>query len=682
MHKHSNHLIHETSPYLLQHAHNPVDWYPWGEEALDKAKKEDKPILVSIGYSACHWCHVMERESFEDEATARIMNEHFVNIKIDREERPDLDHIYMDAVQAMSGSGGWPLNVFLTPDAKPFYGGTYFPPTRAFNRPSWQEILLGIKQAFTEKRNEINAQAENLTDHLFQSNAFGLQNESSSKDISEEKIHDAFQNIMKSADREWGGFGRAPKFPQTFTIQFLLRYHYVTKNKEALNQALLSLDKMIEGGIYDQVGGGFARYSTDTEWLVPHFEKMLYDNALLISVLSEAYQLTKKERYKDVINETMTFIERELFNVQVGGFYSALDADSEGEEGKFYVWNIEEVNELLGNDSEIFCRFFDITDRGNWEGKNIPRILIPPDEFSRQNNTSSETIKKIIEAGRHKLLERRNKRMHPQLDDKIILGWNVLMNTACSNAFKSTGNNRYRMLAVKNMRFLLQKFSTDNNEFSHTWKNGNAKYPAFLDDYAFLIHALIHLQEITADTNWLLEAKRIMQFVIDNFSEAHTGFFYFTKKDQKDVIVRKKEIYDGAIPSGNSIMAYNLHQMAIFFDEKEWKERAVKMTGALEQVITQYPTSFGIWACLLLELSKGTHEIAIVGKNFAELQADLFQQYLPHSVVMATAFETQQFPLLAGKKSSQKAMFFLCKDFSCQQPVTSIERFMLLIDRP
>src|SRR5688572_12834594 len=328
MHQFTNKLIDETSPYLLQHAHNPVNWFPWSDEALDKARRENKPILVSIGYSACHWCHVMERESFEDPATAKIMNENFVNIKIDREERPDLDHIYMDAVQAMTGSGGWPLNVFLTPDAKPFYGGTYFPPRRAFNRPSWQEVLAGVKDAFTQRRNEIDSQAENLTEHLTQSNSFGISSPSETDFFTKERTHEAFDNVMKNADKIWGGFGQAPKFPQSFIIQYLLRFFYVYDNKEALDQTLLSIDKMIDGGIYDQVGGGFARYSTDTEWLVPHFEKMLYDNALLISIISEAYQVTKNKRYKDVIEETVEFIQRELMHPD-RGFYAALDADSE-----------------------------------------------------------------------------------------------------------------------------------------------------------------------------------------------------------------------------------------------------------------------------------------------------------------------------------------------------------------
>ncbi len=372
MHKFTNKLVNETSPYLLQHAHNPVNWYPWNEEALELAKKENKPILVSIGYSACHWCHVMERESFEDEATAGIMNDHFVNIKIDREERPDLDHIYMDAVQAMTGSGGWPLNVFLTPEGKPFYGGTYFPPKRAFNRASWQEVLAGVHEAFTQRRNEIDSQAENLTEHLTQSNSFGISSPSETNFFTKEKSNEAFENIMKNADKVWGGFGRAPKFPQSFVIQYLLRFFHVNGNNEALDQALLSIDKMIDGGIYDQVGGGFARYSTDTEWLAPHFEKMLYDNALLISVISEAYQLTQNERYKEIIEETIEFIRREMMNSQ-NGFYAALDADSEGEEGKFYVWNFDEVKELLKDDATVFCDFFDISPNGNWERKNILR---------------------------------------------------------------------------------------------------------------------------------------------------------------------------------------------------------------------------------------------------------------------------------------------------------------------
>jgi uncharacterized protein YyaL (SSP411 family) len=682
MHKHTNQLIHETSPYLLQHAHNPVNWYPWGEEALTKARAENKPILVSIGYAACHWCHVMERESFEDENTAALMNEHFINIKIDREERPDLDHIYMDAVQAITGSGGWPLNVFLTPDTRPFYGGTYFPPRRAFNRASWPEILQSVSQAFNERRHEIDAQAENLIAHLEQSNSFGqASNGDRNQAFSMDRMNEAFEQCMKSADKEWGGFGKAPKFPQTFTIQFLLRYHYVTDNKQALDQALLSLDKMIEGGIYDQAGGGFARYATDIEWLAPHFEKMLYDNALLIGVLSEAYQLTKKERYKEVIEETMDFIVREMLHPEKA-FYTALDADSEGEEGKFYVWDKAEVESLLGEDADIFCRYYDITDHGNWEEKNILRVKIAAERFAEQHALAVDNLKRILARGKEKLLRQRSKRVRPLLDDKILLGWNALMNSACSKAYAATGNDAYRALAIENMTFLLDRFKTDREcEFAHVWKLGEAKYPAFLDDYAFLIQALIDLQEITADTKWLRHADAITQFVIAAFSEQNGNFFYYTKAAQADVIVRKKEVYDGAVPSGNSVMAYNLHRLSIYMNKSDWKDRSMAMVSALSGVISRYPTSFGGWACLLLENISGTFEIVIMGIGFEDLLQQILGIYVPHKAVMGSSIENQQFALLAGKPSLSQPAIYLCKEYECQQPVDSIARFMLLINR-
>jgi uncharacterized protein YyaL (SSP411 family) len=689
--KHTNHLIHETSPYLLQHAHNPVNWYPWSDEALNKAREENKPVLVSIGYAACHWCHVMERESFEDEATARIMNENFINIKIDREERPDLDHIYMDAVQAMTGSGGWPLNVFLTPDAKPFYGGTYFPPKRAFNRPSWQETLLGVVQAFREKRHEIDAQADNLTEHLLKSNDFGLQKLAEEEIFSVNKLEEAAQNIMRSADKEWGGFGKAPKFPQTFSIQFLLRYSYCQKfskqagndlaGEAALQQALLSLDKMIEGGIYDQVGGGFARYSTDTEWLAPHFEKMLYDNALLVSVLSEAYQLTKKERYKEVIEETITFIQRELLHPGKG-IYAALDADSEGVEGKFYVWSREEIQDLLGANADIFCEYYDVTKKGNWEETNILRIKKPAEQFAAEKEIAVAEIKKIIEKGKKQLLEYRNKRVRPLLDDKIILGWNALMNTALSKAFAATGNKDFRQLAIDNMQFLLRKFSAnDPDEFFHTWKNDIAKYPAFLDDYAFLIQALIHLQEITADKKWLIKAGSITEFVIKHFSEPGTSFFFYTNAMQQDVIVRKKELYDGAVPSGNSVMAYNLFHLSILFDKEEWKERSLNMLLSPGNAIVRYPTSFGIWACLLQEVIAGTNEIAIVGQVSEKLQQELLKHYIPHRVVIISDDADPGFPHLAGKPPTNPASIYLCRNYTCLPPVFILNDLISLINK-
>ncbi|HEX5654279.1 MAG TPA: thioredoxin domain-containing protein [Chitinophagaceae bacterium] len=684
-----NQLIHETSPYLLQHAHNPVDWHPWGEKALEKAKQENKPILVSIGYSACHWCHVMEKESFEDEKVAAFMNRHFINIKIDREERPDLDHIYMDAVQAMTGSGGWPLNVFLTPDTRPFYGGTYYPPQKAFNRPSWMDILQGVAQAFEEKRAEIDEQAENLTAHLRQSNAFGIQAPGQADYFQLEKLDEIFENIMKQADQEWGGFGRAPKFPQTFIIQFLLRYKYVndlqrpdySRKANIEKAALLSLDKMIQGGIYDQVGGGFARYSTDTEWLVPHFEKMLYDNALLISVLSEAYQLTHKELYRETISDTIGFIERELMHFQKG-FYSALDADSEGVEGKFYVWNWEEVKAVLKEDSMLFSSYYGISEKGNWEGNNILHIPISEEEFTRTNNVDLTRLKTILQNGKQKLLAAREKRIRPGLDDKILLGWNALMNTALCKAYAATGHEPYRQLALDNMRFIVESFAgKQEGSFYHTWKNGQAKYPAFLDDYAYLVEALLHIQEISADPSWLSKARVITEYVISQFSEEDTGFFFYTGKDQKDIVIRKKEVYDGATPSGNAVMAYNLCQLSLLLDKPEWGNRGRDMVSSLGSAITKYPTSFGNWACLYQEIVAGTLEIVVLGKAPTPVHNELLARYIPHRVMMVST-APGEWPLLSGKPLHTKTKLWLCKNYSCREPVDSVDELIALINSP
>jgi len=495
-----------------------------------------------------------------------------------------------------------------------------------------------------------------------------------------EKPDEAFQNLMKSADKEWGGFGKAPKFPQTFSIQFSLRYYHITKNEDALQQALLSLDKMIEGGIYDQIGGGFARYSTDTEWLAPHFEKMLYDNALLISVLSEAYQLTNKERYKEVIEETMEFVQRELLH-PLKGFYAALDADSEGVEGKFYVWTLEEIKEILGDDTTVFCEYYDVTEKGNWEHTNILRVKNAIENFASKKNIPVDEFKKTLDNSSKKLLEQRSKRIRPQLDDKIILGWNALMNTACSKAFAATGNEAYRQLAIDNMQFLLANFKGEKeNELHHTWKNNSAKYPAFLDDYAFLIQALIHLQEITADTQWLKKAKEITEFVIENFSEADTGFFFYTPSAQTDIIVRKKEVYDGAVPSGNSTMAYNLHHLSILLDEKEWGQRSVDMISSLGRAITRYPTSFGNWACLLQEIIAGTNEIAIVGTDISNIHKELLRQYIPHKVFMATQIGGSTYPLLAEKLVTNTPQIYLCRNYTCLNPVFSAKDLISLVN--
>jgi uncharacterized protein YyaL (SSP411 family) len=674
----ANQLIHETSPYLLQHAHNPVNWYPWGEEALQKAKAENKPILVSIGYAACHWCHVMERESFEDEATARLMNEYFINIKIDREERPDLDHIYMDAVQAMSGSGGWPLNVFLTPDTRPFFGGTYFPPRRAYNRSSWAEVLEQVHTAYRERPEEVLLQAENLTNHLIKSNGFGAQQPGGDQSLfSMESLQTINEALLANADKVWGGFGQAPKFPQTFSIQYLLRHYHFTKQEPALQQALLSLDKMVEGGIYDQLGGGFARYSTDKEWLAPHFEKMLYDNALLVGVLSEAYQLTQKASYAKAIRETLQFIEREMTSDEKG-FFSALDADSEGVEGKFYTWSFEEVQQLLGDKAGIFCEYYDVSPEGNWEETNILRTKESLEVFALRKNIPVSSLEQQLDDARSILLAHRSTRIRPLLDDKILLGWNAMMCTAYAKAYAALGDEAYYHIAIANSGFLEQKMQDTNKRWYHTYKAGQARVPAFLDDLACLIQAYIHLQEISGNGDYLHKARTVTEQVIRDFGQEETGFFYFTNAAQQDLIMRKKEVYDGATPSGNALMAANLHYLSIVFDLPVWRERSEAMLGSLANAILRYPGSFGVWSSTLQIMVQGMQEIAIVGQRAAGFLRPVLERFIPNKILQAGETNDPGFPLLYGKNTGENGStaFYLCRDYHCKAPFFSMEKLL------
>ncbi len=675
-----NKLIHETSPYLLQHAHNPVNWYPWGDEALQLAQANDRPILVSIGYSACHWCHVMERESFEDESTAALMNEHFVNIKIDREERPDLDHIYMDAVQNMTGSGGWPLNVFLTPEGKPFYGGTYFPPRRAHNRASWKEVLQAVYDAYQNKKQDVMAQAENLTAHLANANNFGMSRpgtDANNKLFTKESLLLIANNILQQADTEWGGFGRAPKFPQTFSIQFLLRHYYFTGHEASLKQALVSIDKMMQGGIYDHLGGGFARYSTDTQWLAPHFEKMLYDNALLINIISEAYQLTGDSKYADVLHQTMAFIKREMLSPE-NCFYSALDADSEGVEGKYYVWTKKEIDNILGDDAPIFCAVYNIIEYGNWEHTNIIWL---PETFETQIaklDIDENVVRGILKTCREKLLAERGKRVRPGLDDKILTGWNAMMITACCKASAATSNNSYLEIAENCITFMENNCGDDG--WKHTYKNGVAKYPAFLDDCAYIIQAYINLQEATGKAVYLEKAKELTAQVLENFTDEEDLFFYFTPASQQDIIVRKKEVYDGATPSGNAVMAQNLYYLAIIFDKPDWRNRAVAMVASIGQSAIKYPVSFGCWAIALQNITEGINEIAVVGTGAGALLNQLNKAYIPNKAVQATNVQNEDYPLLQGKASgSAQALLYLCKNYACHNPVNTVQQLVSLI---
>ncbi len=721
----ANRLQGETSPYLLQHAHNPVDWYPWGEEALQKAQQESKPILVSIGYAACHWCHVMERESFEDPDTARFMNDHFVNVKIDREERPDLDHIYMDAVQAITGSGGWPLNVFLTSEGRPFYGGTYFPPRPLYNRPSWKEVLAGIAHSFREKKEEIEQQAGNLTHHVATAGMFGIgaaeKTQPAEDPFNVETLRRIRDQLLATADKEEGGFGGAPKFPQTFSIRYLLHYHYFTRDAEALQQARLSLDKMIRGGIYDQLGGGFSRYSTDNEWLAPHFEKMLYDNALLVIALCDAWQLTGDSLYREAIEGTMGFIDRELSNGQ-GAFYAALDADSEGIEGKYYVWDKTEIDEVLGKDAELFGRYYGVTATGNWEGTNILTRPVNPDGIpdnpgtklpllgstdsstppsepsllssavptasssnglfpdNRGTNGLSPEEHQSLETARQRLLEHRSRRIPPALDDKVLLGWNALMNMACSKAYAALGNERWRQWAIDNMKFLRTHMKGEGiNYYYHSYK-GSARIPAFLDDYAFLIAALLELQEITGDTAYLEEARDILVEVIAHFGEEETGFFYFTHDGQTDLIVRKKEIYDGAIPSGNSMMASNLLYLSVIYDRPDWGERGRRMAAALSRPVTTYPGSFGIWATLYQAITYTIPEIVLTARQPDPTRKEFLSQLIPYRVFQSAQEENTHFPLLRDKSAGDTPQLFLCKNYSCQLPVNEVTTLIRLLE--
>ncbi len=681
-HPFTNELIHESSVYLLQHAHNPVNWFPWGEAAFQKASQENKPILISIGYAACHWCHVMERESFEDESIATLMNDFFVNIKVDREERPDIDHIYMDAVQAIAGNGGWPLNVFLTPDGKPFYGGTYFPPQKAFNRSSWSDVLHYIHDAWTNRRNEIEDQADKLLSHI--KTTSNLFDQKSPKLLnSEEEVFNASfckkicDQILKNADYEEGGFGNAPKFPQTFSIQFLLGYGCFYEDKMATQHALFSLKKMLNGGIYDHLGGGLARYSTDNQWLAPHFEKMLYDNALIINVLCDAYQLSGDNFFKHGIEKTIHFCLKELQHER-GGFFAALDADSEGEEGKYYVWNKREIDEILGKDTRLFCDWYGITENGNWENTNILHSKQEKDVFASINGLSLDELSECLAVAEQKLLKEREKRSRPITDDKIILGWNALFATALCKAAIALDNDQYKSSAITLYEFLQQKFSMNGQVVHHTYKNGVAKHPAYLDDYAYLIQAAIYLQELTGNQQYLLDAQSITLYLMEHFVQIDTGFFYYTHKDQQDLILRKVEIYDSAIPSGNSIMAENLLYLSAIFDQKEWHQQANKMMVAMSPLLVKYPSSFGVWCFSILKQVQGVLEIVITGDNQEVLNSNISSLYLPNKILQRSN-KFKAFPLFQHKEFQQGAMAYVCKNQACLPPVRNMDDFKELI---
>ncbi|MDX2136357.1 MAG: thioredoxin domain-containing protein [Saprospiraceae bacterium] len=685
-----NRLHTETSPYLLQHAHNPVDWYAWKPEAFARAQAEDKPLLVSIGYSTCHWCHVMERESFENEDIAAFMNERFINIKVDREERPDVDAVYMDACQVLTGGGGWPLNAFLLPDGRPFFAGTYYPPRPAFNRPSWLQLLQHIANLWDTKREVIEEQAERIMGFLHRNDnvlvkkvgsdvpaadAVGV---SAENPFSRDLLDNIYYRMRDQFDRQEGGFGAAPKFPSTMAIRFLFNYHHFTGNAEALEHARLSLDKMIQGGMYDQIGGGFARYSTDAAWLVPHFEKMLYDNALLVALLADAYKITGEERYRATISETLAYVEREMTHAE-GGFFSAQDADSEGVEGKYYVWDKAEIDALLPPDeAALFEAFYGVSEAGNWEHRNILWRAEDYDAFAERHQMDPAALRAQIQRAGAMLLEARRQRVPPGLDDKCLLSWNALMCTAYAAAYTATGHEPWKAVALRSMTFMLDKF-VDGERVFHTWKNGRTQYDAFLEDYAFLIEALIHVYEISFDVGYLQQAEKYTDVVWSYFSEQDGPLFYFTDSRRHDLVMRKKDLYDNATPSGNSTMALNLQRLGLLLDKSDWRTRSEAMLLELRDTVERFPLSFERWADAMQYAVFGWHEVAIVGRNASDKAKSIRQKHVPNAVLAATPVESAELPLLENKTGQADALIYVCRNYACQQPVQTIAAFLELV---
>jgi uncharacterized protein YyaL (SSP411 family) len=695
-----NRLANETSPYLLQHADNPVDWYPWGEEALAKAKAEDKPIFLSIGYSACHWCHVMAHESFEDEQVAAILNEYFVSIKVDREERPDLDRIYMNAVQAMTGSGGWPMSVFLMPEGEPFYGGTYFPPTSRYGMPSFTQVLAAVADGWQNRRQELIESGQRLVAALEQSAIGDVKHE----DLKPETVESAFQNLSRRFDGIHGGWGNAPKFPQPMALEFLLRYHHVTGNSRALQMVSQTLEAMAFGGMYDQLGGGFHRYSVDDHWLVPHFEKMLYDNAQLARVYLHAWQVTGEPFYRTITEEILHYVVREMTD-PAGGFYSTQDADSEGVEGKFFIWTPAEIRDLLGavrlgspqTEADTFMEAYGVTGRGNFEGRNILELV--GDLGQRAD---------LAEA-RRKLFAAREQRVHPDRDDKVLTSWNGLMLAAFAEAARVLNCDDYRQVAERNADFLLRELRNAEGRLWHTWKacpepfdsaqdklrrrDGVAKINGYLEDYTHLIEGLLELYQITFDLRWYQAARELAEVMIKHFSApdgstelAEVGGFFDTGDDHETLITRPRELQDNAVPSGNAMAALVLLRLAGLAVEPHYAELAQRSLGPMQPLLAKYPLGFAQWLIALDYALSHPREIAIVGApDAADTRALLdvcTTGYRPHQIVAlgTSDAEASAVPLLQDRsKIKGLATAYVCVDFACRPPVTDPEALQMLL---
>ncbi|RYM06384.1 thioredoxin domain-containing protein [Sporolactobacillus sp. THM7-7] len=671
-----NRLIHSKSPYLLQHAYNPVNWYEWGEEAFEKAKKEKKPVLVSIGYSTCHWCHVMAHESFEDEETARVINENYVAVKVDREERPDIDAVYMKVCQALTGQGGWPLHVFLTPDQKPFYAGTYFPKTSMYGRPGFKEILLSLKKQYDAKPDKIEEIGIQIVDAL-------SERTKSEAPLSEGVLDQAFEQFSQSFDPAFGGFGQAPKFPSPHQLMFLLRYARWRKEDRAIEWVRRTLDRMAEGGIHDHIGGGFARYSVDEKWLVPHFEKMLYDQALLAIAYTEAFQVTRDSSYKKVVENIFAYCRRELFDPS-GGFYCAEDADSEGVEGKYYVWSPEEVIQVLGEEKgKMFCLAYSITPEGNFEGKSIPnRIGSDLADLGEKYGMSKEELEQELETAKERLLDARNKRVHPHKDDKMLTSWNALMITALAKAGLVLQKKDYVNQAQSTLSFIETHLIRDGQLMAR-YRDGEAKYFAYQEDYAFLALACETLYQATFRPVYLEKMRHYINEMIRKFwDESDGGFVLYDQKNTR-LVLQPKEAYDGAIPSGNSAGAYVLLLLSERTGENKYARLAEKLFAAFAGDVASYPPGYAFMLTALLFRVSGPKELVLLegekGEPLSESVSQLRHLFLPEVTIFAGDSETlkkinENFGIYSAIHG--QTTYFLCEQFVCHQPATHIEQLI------
>jgi uncharacterized protein YyaL (SSP411 family) len=669
--KYTNSLIHESSPYLLQHAHNPVNWYPWGNEALEKARSENKLILISIGYAACHWCHVMEHESFENEDVARFMNEHFVCIKVDREERPDIDQVYMNAVQLLTGRGGWPLNCISLPDGRPIYGGTYFP------KRQWLDMLSQVRTFILQNPDKAEQQAKHLTK--------GIQNNEmiyaspATPGFSINDLDEIFSRWKNSIDYREGGQSGAPKFPMPLGYQFLLHYHYLTKNEDALKAVTVTLDKMANGGIYDQIGGGFSRYSTDAYWKVPHFEKMLYDNAQLVSLYTAAFQQTKNPHYKTIVAETLEFVEQELTSDE-GGFYASLDADSEGVEGKFYIWTKAELQQILGEKANLIIEYYNGTESGNWEhGQNILLKKGSDATFAEKHDITEQELAKLVNVAKKQLLAARSGRVRPGLDDKILTSWNGLMLKGYVDAYRVFDDPKYLEIALKTAEFINTRMKLVDNRLNRNYKNGKATINAFLDDYAFTIQAFIALYQATFDDKWLEEARQLTAYSITHFYDSQSGMFFYTSDVDAALIARKMELSDNVIPSSNSEMAKNLFLLGHYFYLDEYLNIAKRMLGSIIEHALDNGVYYANWDFLMGWLAKEPFELAIVGENCESKRKEFDKYYLP-DVFLSGGKSEGTLGLLKDKSVEGKTTIYVCRNKACSKPVNEINEALIQLN--